>query len=42
MTELLFQTDSYVRDSRGVGPLTVVGYESKGRINKRIRVALSE
>ncbi len=33
---------THVANTREVGPLSIIGYESKGRINKRIRVALSD
>jgi misacylated tRNA(Ala) deacylase len=32
---------THVANTREVGPIRVAGYESKGRINKRIRVELS-
>lgn len=31
---------THVANTREVGPIRVVGYESKGRINKRLRIAL--
>ena len=31
---------THVANTREVGPIRVTGYESKGRINKRIRVEL--
>ncbi len=33
---------THVANTREVGPIRVTGYESKGRINKRIRIALEE
>jgi len=33
---------THVANSREVGQVSVVGYESKGKINKRIRIALAE
>ncbi|HEU4918919.1 MAG TPA: alanyl-tRNA editing protein [Candidatus Limnocylindrales bacterium] len=33
---------THVANTREVGGLTVTGYESKGRINKRIRIALAD
>lgn len=33
---------THVANTREVGPLRIAGYKSKGRINKRIRVALDE
>ena len=33
---------THVANTREVGPLTIAGYKSKGRINKRIRVALED
>ncbi len=32
---------THVANTREVGPIRVTGYESKGRINKRIRIALA-
>ena len=32
---------THVANTREVGPIRVTGYESKGRINKRIRIELS-
>ena len=67
MTELLFHTDSYLKEfqatvtqlveggvvldlqadggthvanTREVGSIRVIGHESKGRINKRLRIAI--
>jgi misacylated tRNA(Ala) deacylase len=33
---------THVANTREVGPIRVTGYESKGRINKRIRIALAD
>ena len=33
---------THVANTREVGPIRVTGYESKGRINKRIRIALTD
>ena len=33
---------THVANTREVGPIHVTGYESKGRINKRIRIELGE
>jgi misacylated tRNA(Ala) deacylase len=33
---------THVANTREVGPIRVTGYESKGRINKRIRIELGE
>jgi misacylated tRNA(Ala) deacylase len=33
---------THVADTRGVGKIKVVGHESKGRINKRLRIALEQ
>ena len=33
---------THVANTREVGPIRVVGHESKGRINKRLRIALDE
>jgi misacylated tRNA(Ala) deacylase len=33
---------THVANTREVGPIRLTGYESKGRINKRIRIALEE
>jgi len=33
---------THVANTREVGSIRVTGYESKGRINKRIRIALSD
>ena len=33
---------THVSNTREVGQIRVTGYESKGRINKRIRIALAE
>ena len=33
---------THVANTREVGRIRVTGYESKGRINKRIRIALEE
>jgi misacylated tRNA(Ala) deacylase len=33
---------THVANTREVGGIRVTGYESKGRINKRIRIALAE
>jgi misacylated tRNA(Ala) deacylase len=33
---------THVANTREVGPIRVIGYESKGRINKRIRIELTD
>ena len=50
MTRILCYEDSYLKtfdaivtdvaDTREVGRVRVVGHESKGRINKRLRIAV--
>ncbi len=44
ITGLDLQADggTHVRNTREVGRINVVGHESKGRINKRLRIALAE
>ena len=44
ITGLDLQADggTHVANTREVGPIKVVGHESKGRINKRLRIALVE
>jgi misacylated tRNA(Ala) deacylase len=32
---------THVANTREVGPVRVVGHESKGRVNKRLRIALT-
>ena len=39
MTERLYQTDSYLRTFTAT-VVAVVGYKSKGQINKRLHIAL--
>ena len=44
ITGLDLQADggTHVANTREVGPIRVVGHESKGRINKRFRIALAD